>query len=112
MESGVLSKMMQLQPMTYRYKAENEAAKPSLGFLAQDVQKVFPELVGEAPSRDGKSSFLSLNYAGFGVLAVKAVQEQQVEVENLRREKQDLQQKVESLETRLKRLEDLAAPKK
>ena len=111
-ETGVLSKMMQLRPVSYRYKAEAESAKRSLGFLAQDVQTVFPELVGESPARDGSSTYLSLNYSGFGVLAVKAVQEQQTEIEKLQREKKDLQQQVESLETRLKRLEDLAAPKK
>jgi len=110
--SNVLDKMMQLRPVSYHYKAENESAASSLGFLAQDVKAVFPELVGENATRDGKGSYLSLNYAGFGVLAVKAVQEQQSEIEKLQREKKNLQQQVESLETRLKRLEDLAAPKK
>jgi len=104
--SDVLDKMMQLRPLSYRYNVEQASAKPSLGFLAQDVQALFPELVAENPSRDGKSSYLSLNYAGFGVLAVKAVQEQQAEIEGLKREKQDLQQRVESLESRLKKLEE------
>jgi hypothetical protein len=72
MSSGVLGKVMQLQPVTYRYTAEKSTATPSLGFLAQDVQSVFPELVGENTSRDGKGTFLSLNYAGFGVLAGQA----------------------------------------
>lgn len=110
--AGVLGKMMQLRPVSYRYKAEKASATPSLGFLAQDVQAVFPELVGENPTRDGKGSYLSLNYAGFGVLAVKAVQEQQAEIEGLKREKQDLQQQVQSLETRLKKLEELVTPKR
>jgi hypothetical protein len=104
--SGVLGKMMQLRPVTYRYNVEQPSARPSLGFLAQDVQALFPELVGENASRDGKASYLSLNYAGFGVLAVKAVQEQQAEIEGLKREKHHLQQRVESLESRLKKLEE------
>ena len=87
-------------------------AKPTLGFLAEEVQGVFPELVGESENRGGHGSYLSLNYSGFGVLAVKAVQEQQVEIERLKQEKQGLAKQVESLEARLKRLEDAAVPKK
>ena len=84
---------------------EKESAKLSLGFLAQDVQGLFPELVGQSPARDGGESYLSLNYAGFGILAVKAIQEQQQQIESLKNENSALRQQMESLEARLLRLE-------
>jgi hypothetical protein len=73
--------------------------------LAQDVQAIFPELVGENLSRNGEKRYLALNYAGFGVLAVKAIQEQQVEIETLKKENDSLRARTESLEQRLLRLE-------
>ncbi|MFN0176795.1 MAG: tail fiber domain-containing protein [Saprospiraceae bacterium] len=103
--TGILTKMMQLKPVSYRYKAEATDAKHTLGFLAQDVLSVFPELVGQSTDRNGKNGFLSINYGGFGVLAVKAIQEQQTEIEGLKKENAELRSKTESLEARLLRLE-------
>jgi hypothetical protein len=102
---GVLNKLMQLQPVSYHYKMEKEPAKRTLGFIAQDVEVFFPELVGESQARDGNDSYLSLNYAGFGILAIKAIQEQQQQIEALKAENEALQKRMESFEVRLQRLE-------
>ncbi len=109
--SGVLAKLMELKPVSYRYTAEAANAQHSLGFLAQDVQKIFPELVGQSIDRKGKKGYLSINYGGFGVLAVKAIQEQQAEIEDLKKENTALRSKTESLEARLLRLEKMANDK-
>jgi dihydroxyacetone kinase DhaKLM complex PTS-EIIA-like component DhaM len=101
MPSGTLYKIMQLSPVAYRYNVESESAPLSLGFLAQDVQKQFPELVGKNDDRH-----LSLNYAGFGVLSIKAIQEQQVEIEQLKAENKALRQQMEGIVERLRRLEE------
>ena len=98
---GVLQKFMQLQPVSYLYKAEKESATRSLGFLAQDVQQLFPELVGTSPTSTGET-YLSLNYAGFGILAVKAIQEQQQQIETLREENESLRKRLDAIEARLK----------
>lgn len=108
---GVLSKMLKLEPMSYRYIAEAKDAKHSLGFMAQEVQTLFPELVAQSTDRSGKEGYLSINYAGFGVLAVKAIQEQQAEIEVLKQENEALRSKTESLEARLLRLEKLISEK-
>lgn len=100
-----LQKIMQLKPVSYRYKKGGPNDASSLGFIAQDVQPLFPELVGRLHNYDGKTEFLALNYGGFGVLAIKAVQEQQQQIESLKKENQDLKGQVENLEARLQRLE-------
>jgi hypothetical protein len=101
--SGVLNKIMQLEAKEYRYNSEAANAKPSIGFLAQDVQKYFPELVGEMPARDGSTTFLNLNYSGFGVLAIKAIQEQQTQLDALKKENEALKARLDRLEMMLKK---------
>ncbi len=103
---GVLDKMMLLNPVTYHYTFEKTTAPMSVGFLAQDVEALFPELVGHTTARDG-NKYLALNYAGFSVLTVKAIQEQQAEIDNLKRENEDLRKRTESLEARMSKMEQL-----
>ncbi len=102
---GVLAKMMQLQVKSYRYTAEKADAKNSVGFLAQDVQALFPELVGQFKDQTNGTDYLNVNYTGISVLAVKAIQEQQAEIEALKRENEALRAKFETLEMRLEKLE-------
>ncbi|MBK7937668.1 MAG: tail fiber domain-containing protein, partial [Lewinellaceae bacterium] len=102
---GILNKIMQLQAVSYHYNVEDESAKRTLGFLAQDVQGLFPELVGESPVRNGQGGYLSLDYTGFGILAIKAIQEQQQQIDALKSENVSLQQQLESLEKRVLKLE-------
>lgn len=102
----VLDRMMLLQPVSYHYNFENPDANRSIGFLAQDVQGLFPELVGHTNSLDGQQ-YLALNYAGFSVLTVKAIQEQQTQIETLQNENAALRQRTDELEARLSKLEQL-----
>ncbi|PPK87264.1 endosialidase-like protein [Neolewinella xylanilytica] len=90
---AVTDRLMRLRPTTYLYK-NVENATSTIGFVAQEVQPVFPELVHYMEADDT----YGLNYAGFGVIAVKAIQEQQETI--------DAQTKqIEDLEARLARLE-------
>ncbi len=112
MSTGVLNKVLQLQPMTYRYKTQEETAQRSMGFIAQDVQNLFPELVKHNAPHGTQAGYLAVNYAGFGVLAVKSIQEQQVQIETLKAENEALKQQAASMDARLQRLEQLLEPKK
>jgi hypothetical protein len=49
------------------------------GFLVQDVQKIFPELVSE-----GSDGVLSVNYIGLIPVLVEAIKQQQVQIEELK----------------------------
>ena len=83
--SGVLSKLMTLKPMTYRYVTENAGARKSIGFMAQDLQEIFPELVGSFVDRETQKEYMNVNYDGMTVLAIKAIQEQQAELNALKK---------------------------
>jgi hypothetical protein len=89
----VVTKLKNLTIYNYLYKKQDDSAKEIIGFMAQDVQPLFPELV--ETDEDG---FLGLNYSGFGVIAIKAIQEQQTEIEQLKQQLEE--QKSELLELR------------
>jgi hypothetical protein len=65
-----LSALLQLNPVIYNWKTESATSSPHTGFIAQDVQKIFPDLVSQGP--DG---YYTLNYAGFAPYIVKAIQD-------------------------------------
>lgn len=99
--SNVLAGVMKLKPVTYHYKHHVEG-NASHGFIAQEVLDVFPQLVYHS---EGEDDQLALAYSDFGILAIKAIQEQQSEIEKIKAEKQALADKNAELEERLKKLE-------
>lgn len=68
----VIDDLMKLRPVTYNYKRNSDNDPKIVGFIAQEVQEVFPNLVY---SEDGTQ--LALARADYAILAVKAIQEQQ-----------------------------------
>lgn len=99
MES-TLDKIMLLQPKTYHYKVNNDSDPRLYGFIAQDVEKLFPDLVFS--SEDGRKG---ISYGNFSVIAVKAIQQQQELIIDLRKENEEIKKKQSLLEERLALLE-------
>lgn len=97
---GALDSLLNLRSVTFEYKdpeAIHETPGRHTGFIAQEVEKVFPEWVTEAPN-----GFKAVAPVGFESLAVQALRE-------LRAEKdaqiQALREQNEAMEQRLERLE-------
>lgn len=67
----ILAKVLSLQPVTYNWNAESDTDPTHAGFIAQDVQAIFPDLVSE----DSNTHLLSLNYLGLIPYTIKALQE-------------------------------------
>jgi hypothetical protein len=93
---SVLKKVNELKPSTYQIKQENADARnknntPAYGFIAQDVMEIFPHLVTHHVDSERGIDAYTMDYSGFGVLAIKAIQE--------------LQQSVSTLENRIVQLE-------
>lgn len=99
-----LIKVLSLKPARYTYLDNNPNNISSIGFIAQEVKSIFPELVNEiAGPRD--EGMLTVNYAGFSVLAVKAIQEQQIIIDQQTNEIKSLKQTLQQIEQRLTQLE-------
>jgi len=77
--SGALSKLLEIDGKTYTMKSNEKDAK--IGLLAQDVQKVLPELVKEADDNEGT---LSINYQGLIPVLINAVKEQQEQLKEIK----------------------------
>jgi hypothetical protein len=84
---SILDKVLRLQPVQYQMKKNNQSGRISMGFIAQDVKDLFPGLVHVLPdsvsNKNGGDDLYAVNYTGFGVLAIKAIQEQQQLIEML-----------------------------
>lgn len=109
--NSVLNKIKNLEAKYFYWKKpenadEEEAKLPfyntvQLGFIAQEVEKQFPEFVSE------DNGYKQLNYAGLGsFIAVEAsrelnqkIEEQQTEIDQLKQENQEIKAEIESLKS-------------
>jgi len=92
--SNVLDRVSELRVMEYNYLNQSSERK-NIGFIAQDVLPVFPELV------TADDDYLGINYSGFSVVAIKAIQEQQKQIE-------EQQVQIDALITENKKLRERA----
>jgi hypothetical protein len=74
-----LNAVMKLNPKTFEFK--NSIGKTQVGFVAQDVQKVLPEAVSA-----GGEGYLSLDNTAIIASLVNGMQEQQKQIEQLKKE--------------------------
>ncbi|MHC1774999.1 MAG: tail fiber domain-containing protein [Lentimicrobium sp.] len=92
-----LSLLQQLNGYQYNWKDNNRDTSLQTGLLAQEVEKVFPELVSE--SNDGLKG---VNYIGLIPYLLEAVKELKAENEQLKLEQQN---SIRQLEERIQQLE-------
>ncbi len=83
---STLTKLLQIDGKSYTMK-KDESEKQKIGLLAQDIEKVFPELVSES------NGIKSVNYQGLVPVLINALKEQE--------------EKIKSQEGKLLRLESL-----
>jgi trimeric autotransporter adhesin len=80
----------------------NPTSEKSIGFIAQDVKEVFPELVKTSTTAEtgykGVTDINMINYSGFGPLAIKAIQEQQLMIQALQAELDQLRKMISDKE--------------
>lgn len=92
----VLDRVMQLEPSTYFYNSMKDRPEKTIGFIAQEVKEVFPEAV----QHETEADLYGIKYDDFGVIAIKAIQEQQEIVEQQEQQIQALMKRVEALESK------------
>lgn len=117
LQNGALANILQLRPVNYEWKDAYRKSNGGLkihntGFIAQEVEAIFPEMVSQEKEEFGASvieDFRVLNISDLPVHLVKAMQEQQAQIENLKKEnellKNALTAQSEASNTRLNRLE-------
>ena len=93
LDADVLARIQQLKPATYSY-IRDPLQQRTVGFMAEDVQPIFPELV-ETIGENGEN--MAINYAGFSVVAIKAIQ-------LLEEKLSEKEKRIEALEAEMKEI--------
>jgi hypothetical protein len=93
---STLAKLLQIDGKSYTMK-KDESEKQKIGLLAQDIEKVFPELVSES------HGVKSVNYQGLVPVLINALKEQDA----MMKEQQAEIDRLKTQEERLDRLERL-----
>ena len=106
----VLPSLLKLKPSYYQFNWQQQNDRKQIGLLAQDAHQYFPELVSYNKEKD----LYKMNYAGFSIVAIKAIQEQQVIIEKQQKQISSLQketEKIASLELKIVAIEKLLLSK-
>jgi hypothetical protein len=102
----VLSRLLQLRPTRYEMKDNNPGKEQSVGFIAQETELLFPEVVDVLPGGPDSqhprqlTDQYGINYTALSVIAIKAIQEQNLLIA-------DLQKRMLLLEEQNKMLQQL-----
>jgi hypothetical protein len=92
-----LKEIIALKPVKFNYKEGNACNLPSdqnyVGFIAQDVQKIFPEAVSE-----GKDGYLSLDANAINVALVNAIKELKAENDKLKADNKQFEDRLAKIE--------------
>ena len=95
---STMSKLLEIDGKSYIMKRD-ENMEQKIGLLAQDIEKVFPELVSES------NGIKSVNYQGLVPVLINALKEQDVKMKEQQAELESLKDQ----EKRIDRLEKLIA---
>jgi len=104
LDTGVLGKIMQLSPVSFQYNDKylqlypnSDLNKVHKGFIAQEIQQVFPEMVSEMKTSPDSVKYLDLDVSHLQVYLVKALQEQQAIIQAQKKENESQKAEIESL---------------
>jgi hypothetical protein len=93
--SPVLDKVLKLKAKNYQFINTKATSRKSMGFISQEVIDLFPELVSSSKrSTEDSTLYLGIKYAGFSVIAIKAIQEQQKIIEGLKARLEAIEKKL------------------
>jgi len=81
-----LKDVLQLRGVEFDWK-EKRNGKHDIGFIAQEVQEIIPEVINEIPDlQDETNKYLGVDYSKIVPLLVESIKEQQQQIEDLRNE--------------------------
>jgi hypothetical protein len=109
----MLDRALQIPVRRFRWKEDAPESKHLLGVIAQEVQPLFPDLVGQFEDPQTKETTLTVGYGDFGVIAIKSIQElktrHDAEISELKAQMAELIQANAELRRRLDAQEAAAA---
>ncbi|MCK4981235.1 MAG: tail fiber domain-containing protein, partial [Candidatus Delongbacteria bacterium] len=96
---NILDKVMLLKPKEYNFISQSDKDKKYIGLIAQEVKELFPSFVHHSEEDDT----YTMDYAGLSVIAIQAIKEQQISIE----ENKKLETRIEHLELEIEEIKKL-----
>lgn len=97
--TGVLDNIRQLRGVNYYWKDASNGTDLQLGMIAQELEKVYPELV----ITNKNTGFKSVNYSQFTGVLLEGIKEQQNTIEDLKTEVDTLKKQIQEIKDLLKK---------
>ena len=95
---NILEKVKQLKGVYFNWKTEADMGNSrQIGIIAQEVETVFPELVGM-----GADGYKTFAYDRLGPILIEAIKEQQKEIDSLKSDVSNLKKEIEIIKQILK----------
>jgi hypothetical protein len=101
---SVLETLKKMPIYSYQYLDSKAEDRRQIGLMAQDIQPHFPELVYQRYDREKDKPLLMMDYSGLSVIALKAIQEQQAIIDDLKNKDQQKQIMVDQLKLMMEQL--------
>jgi hypothetical protein len=101
--ASILTNIMKLDVKAYQLLHSD---KTEVGLMAQQTVRYFPEVVYSNLNEQGEE-YYSMDYSRIGVLAIKAIQEQQMIIQKQQREINTLKAQMKEIDTLKSELEEL-----
>jgi hypothetical protein len=97
-DSISILKFLQLRPVNYYWNDGSDNKHKQYGFIAQEVEHLFPDIVSTATD---SMQTKSINYQALHALSLKVIQFQQTEIELLKKKQLDFEARLLKLESKL-----------
>jgi hypothetical protein len=98
LEPSIITNYLQLRPVNYYWNDGSDNKKIQYGLIAQEVEKLFPEIVSTATD---SMQTKSVNYQALHALSLKVIQSQQAEIDTMKKKQLEMEQRLLKLEAKL-----------
>jgi hypothetical protein len=97
--TGTLNNIKQLRGVNYYWKDTTKGTDRQLGMIAQEMEKVYPELV----NTNKETGIKSVNYSQFTGVLLEGIKEQQTQIDALKFEVETLKKEIQEIKELLKK---------
>ena len=99
LSDDLVNNYLNLRPVTYYWNNDKSSdTKLQFGLIAQEVEKLFPEMVNTGSDN---MQTKSINYQALHALSLKVIQVQQAEINNLKKKQIEIEDRLLKLEAKL-----------
>jgi trimeric autotransporter adhesin len=105
-----LEKLTQLNGYTYNWISKDKDPNQQIGLIAQEVQKLYPQLITEIKGENGETT-LAVNYTGLIPVMIESIKEQQKQKDTQQKQIEEQAQKMNDMQKQIEELKRMIQQK-